>query len=193
MELAQLKEFSIAIPSQRVAFDRISKCASQSIMLAFMQAVKARNGGQMVFAREWIEPGPGWRIATLVRDPADRLLSGYTNRIAIDRMSIEPMPGVELGMPLPDFVDAVCALPDSALDLHFKPQSHFARRDYTAILKFENIPGCWDKYRDSIPSVGLPPLQHRNASKRRDVMSPELRRKIFNRYAADAARFGYEA
>lgn len=64
----------------------------------------------------------GYTIFTFLRDPMDRLVSLYRDKVARDLYPAYKKYGLTAGMPFCRFVESICAIPDSKADDHFRSQ-----------------------------------------------------------------------
>lgn len=144
-----------------------------------------------------------------VRNPWDRLVSCYTNKL--ERVDLSQGPAgrdtlkslSEEGyfsedMSFADFARAVCNIPDERANRHYRSQHTFiTARDGTLlpdrILYFEELS---ERFTELAHEFGLPDvsLPHHKPGRRRDYRSyfdPALREAVGRRYARDIELFGY--
>src|SRR5215217_7822421 len=143
-----------------------------------------------------------------VRNPWDRLLSCYLDKIA--RRTLPPYilasgrrGGVEFyaSMPFSEFVDAVCQIPDDAADGHFRPQ-HLTvcgpngepMADFVG--RFENLREDFVRVAQEVgePGLELPERNRKRYPKKdpyhyREFYNERLKNLVHKRYEKDAETF----
>ncbi len=140
---------------------------------------------------------------SIVRNPLDRLLSCYTQKIVVYRNT--PNARWEFwrygnrfhgDMQFDEFVSVVAKIPDALSDIHFRSQHtfvcHRGRLVLDSLGHFETLHDDWRELRERFD---LPALPHQNKSPHRDfrdVYTPELARLAAARYEKDVRLFGYE-
>ena len=147
---------------------------------------------------------------TFVRNPFDRLVSCYENKLHGDKSSVgvtikeliydRYMMGY-LGKDrgFKDFARRVCRIPDKYADRHFVSQSFGMLDENGALIpdyvgKFENFAGDFEVVREKFD---LPPLPHYNkASKKKknwmDYYDMDTAQRVYERYKTDIELFGYQ-
>ena len=147
-----------------------------------------------------------WSFA-FVRNPWDRLVSCYTEKIRPDGDPENFINGVsrvltsfgvfEAGMSFEQFAREVAQIPDEEAEPHFLSQHKFiVNRAGDLIVdflgRFETIDKDFDVVRQRIRApVELPHLLRSQHGHYRDYYSPDLAHIIGERYSEDIARFGY--
>jgi hypothetical protein len=126
---------------------------------------KATHGEtRMVKAAEAMERRSSHFSFSFVRNPFDRLVSAYNNKlIENDHIStaMERM-GLERGMPFRRFLEVVAATSDADLDVHLLPQSSILCLDGVPVPgfigKMEAMGAHWQSLRQRMRQAGLPAL-----------------------------------
>lgn len=136
-----------------------------------------------------------------VRNPWDRLLSSYTNKI-VEGVAFRNVhqPGVRRNMPFDEFVELVAQTPDERTDIHWKSQHSFLAHEGRPIVdfvgRFEQLVPDWETIRGHVGPDVLPPLDfHLNPSDHAHYSTyytPELVEHVRDRYRADAELYGYD-
>ncbi len=146
-----------------------------------------------------------YKFVTFVRNPYDRLLSCYFNKIKDESSSqgfLKNIPGISKEASFDQFVRAVVAQSDFQMDSHWKPQTSqilFNLLPYAFIGKFEDFDGDYQRFFEAIGFSGsnIPALQHLNKSANSKIVSltdfydSELQAIVYERYKPDFINFGY--
>lgn len=199
---------AIVVPELRLVFVPTPKAANRSIKAAIRCRLDPEFRG---------DPHHGWRYTPValmrdndffrfgfVRNPLDRLLSSYTQKIVhYGRDRAMPLEFWRYGkafhpdMSFADFVHAVAAIPDRLADIHFRSQHtffyHRGRLMADFIGRYERLDEDWEHLRRQFGFDALPHLNRSSHRDYRDAYSPELARVAARRYRQDIALFGYEA
>ena len=142
---------------------------------------------------------------SFVRNPFDRLVSAYNNKI----LELDHVPGpmqsmgLTHGMPFGDFLSVVASTSDENLDVHLLPQCTILCIDGQLIPNFighlETMREDWEALqkamlREGLPSLGnLPEKNVRRSADHGDVIhyfkDPGLIKTVVNRYGEDIERF----
>ena len=149
-----------------------------------------------------------------VRNPWDRLLSCYLNKIH-DDIRIFNLPSFPVlcvrernkmkysyklnPMTFEDFVKFVYKTPDFLCDGHFLPQHYFIPQEMDFIGRFENLETDMSKLLSIIaPDCGITKFEKKNASSNpggkayREHYTDETREMVARKYARDIELFDYQ-
>ena len=147
-----------------------------------------------------------------VRNPWDRVVSCYFNKISTDEgltnRSFKNGVAVTLlkhgdlfwgGMTFPDFARAVCRVPDDRADVHFRSQCKFVTCQEGTLLvdfigRFENLEADFSIVCDKmgIENIRLPHLFKSERLHYRHYYDKSLQEEVEERYREDIKMFGYE-
>ena len=141
---------------------------------------------------------------SFVRNPFDRLVAAYNNKI----LEIEDVPGPmkQMGlyhsMPFEEFIHLICQSDPAELDNHIRPQSEILLVDDKIVPKFvgrlEHIDNHWKQLRKRMKLEGLPilgslPQKNVRRTNRNDIVdyfkSTALIDLTLERYADDFKKF----
>lgn len=142
-------------------------------------------------------------IFAFVRNPYDRLLSAYKNKvlqpIETGEKNIFINHGVTLGMSLEEFIDIVCGIPDEKIDRHLRSQSWFLTFKGKLIPHYighlESFAKGWSELS---VKFDLPIPEHRNSTANLEEntyfeeLNMDIKRKICKRYQQDFLMFNYD-
>jgi dermatan 4-sulfotransferase 1 len=137
-------------------------------------------------------------IFSFVRNPFDRLVSAYNNKlIENDHLStaMQRM-GLQRHMPFEAFLDVVSATPDAELDVHLVPQSSILCVDGIPVPGFigqmEAMPEHWQKLRTRMRQAGLPAVGKLPSKNVRRGTSNDLSSYFSSTRALDVAYARYK-
>jgi chondroitin 4-sulfotransferase 11 len=203
----------------------IAKVASSSLKVVFALAleldIRRANGNPHSIdypSPATFDPGgdrlfPGLYAFGFVRNPWDRLVSCYRDKIAGEVADFTGMSATGVahclarfdafrrGMSFAEFVSAVAQIPDSEADEHFRPQHCSLTNDRGALAvdfvgRYENLGADFSHVARRIglpPHLTLPKLQ---ANPRpvdyRSYYSPATRDLVASRFARDIELLAYE-
>ncbi len=213
----------IELPEYQAIFISIPKVASSSMLLFCSHLLKLEipegSGVHQYFdnhpslAREDLSANKYanyWKFC-FVRNPWDRLVSCYLNKIKDDpdytrktfingvHFTFHRYGLFEAGMSFADFVQAVVTIPDEEADSHFCSQHVFIldeKNEYLVdfIGKFEQIKTDLEVICDRL-GVSNFELPHRKKSERQpyqDYYTPGLIELVAERYSRDLELFNYQ-
>ena len=213
----------IAFETLPLLYGRVPKVANTSIKAALHTLLKqkAEEGFRSTSDGFWLEATHGeTRMITartalmrrgthfsfsFVRNPYDRLVSAYNNKL-LELETLMPQMqdmGLHRNMPFQDFLECTANTPASALDVHLLPQSMILCVEGTLVPSFigrmESMQNDWDLLnltlrREGLPELGkLPKKNIRRSGDRSDVgqyfQDPGLVRLAQSLYQTDLDLF----
>lgn len=147
-----------------------------------------------------------WFRFAFVRNPWDRLLSCYSQKLAPGGQGLgrEEYAGERLwvGMSFPEFVEAVCRIPDQRADPHFRSQHVAVCSNGRRKRVLANYVGRYERLAPDFAVVAekigvepdlphLLPSAKKAGSSYRDHYDRKLAQLVGERYRLDAEIFGY--
>lgn len=141
---------------------------------------------------------------SFVRNPFDRLVSAYNNKIIENVELTRPMQemGLRSQMEFADFIECIYSCPDDQLDVHLLPQSSILCAGEKLVPKFvgrlEQIETHWASLRrrmrrEGLPTLGKLPEKNRRREKTDDLSqyfsNSDIIRRIAERYRRDIEMF----
>ena len=129
------------------------------------------------------------RVVTVIRDPADRLISAWRSHCSRNSVAPTPWQRVVGRTPTPEqFIEAILACPDEERDYHWQSYEELLRgiepREQLIILALEKFPEDWDKTRKKVRE--LPQLfgrENQTSNKWTPTVIPEeLRKRVYAEY-----------
>ena len=191
---------------ERLIYIRVPKCGNTSISRAIPEGQKCR-----ISIRRLKRLYPGWLAFSFVRNPWDRLVSTYHQKVDLENANPEMMiDGVYRGfrerhLPVrPDmtfeaFAKLVCSIPDSKTDKHLRSQTSFLVRDGRLVVdvvgQLERVDEDWGIITRKAGASAL--LPHLNRTRHEPYSAyyrdPQIVNLVADRYREDIDRFGYEA
>lgn len=142
---------------------------------------------------------------SFVRNPFDRLISAYNNKLIENEVLTEPMKSMGLihAMPFGSFLEVIASTSDDKLDIHLLPQSRILCLDKQLVPNFvghlETIQQDWRTLqqqlrRERLPTLGkLPQKNVRRTSDKQDIQNyfedPGFVRIVVDRYGDDLEWF----
>lgn len=213
----------IAFETIPLLYGRVPKVANTSIKAALHTLLKqeAMEGFRSTSDGFWLEATHGeTRMITartalmrrgthfsfsFVRNPFDRLVSAYNNKL-LELESMAPQMldmGLHPNMPFQDFLERTVSTPTDLLDVHLLPQSMILCVEETLVPNFigrmESMQRDWDQLnltlrREGLPELGkLPKKNIRRGGDRSDVVhyfqDPGLVRLMQSLYQTDLDLF----
>jgi hypothetical protein len=204
-------------PGAGMVFTSIPKTANTSVKTALLQTFmpdvprKAPHAAdlpyQTVSPRQIAKEYPDYFRCTVVRDPFDRMVSFFTDKIEgtingsgmNDRLK---RLGFERGMPFAAAVELACSIPDERTDPHVRSQAFHVlgpneRLVPDLLLRFEQLEADWAMLSHIVAvktGARLPSLGRRRASVRRprdDYYDETTRALVVERYRKDFEILGY--
>ena len=143
-------------------------------------------------------------IFAFVRNPLNRLLSSYTDKILKARAAGQKKCifwnlDIHFDMSFEQFVNRVAEIPDAKIDRHLRSQTFFLCKGDELMVdfigKFESLLEDWQKLMEKL---SLPPLPHKNISLEKSENNEEsfYTKKIaeiaIERYRKDIELLGYK-
>ena len=203
-------------------YARVPKVANSSIKASLRRLLKEAPDGDIKTTgdRFWkqhthgetklITPQQARRLRSthfsfsFVRNPFDRLVAAYNNKI----LEIDEVPrpmrrmGLRHNMPFPQFIDTICRCNPEELDNHVKPQSDMLLAGDILVPKFvgrmEHINEHWRALRrrmrrENLPTLGKLPSKNVRRKGREDILNrfntTDLIDTVLERYSQDFERF----
>jgi len=206
------QEVNIYIPQLNLIYISISKTGISSIRSMFLDKVgikyddkeydtihiEVKKAFKYISKSKIVDNNKAFKFS-VVRNPFDRLVSCYKNKI-LEEEYLPMQSGYGgifyKGMPFDKFVLSICKIPDIFSDRHFKSQYSYLYYKDNLIVdylgKFENLDTdlaiIIDKYE-------LGDIPHINKSKvksdYKDFYTSELVEHVYNRYKNDIEKFNY--
>lgn len=139
-------------------------------------------------------------VFAIVRNPYTRILSCYKNKVLQSRepgrKSVFQRYGLDVNASLEEFVDFISKVPDRYADRHFRSQAWFLTWQGNLlpsyVAKLENIDQDWQEiHRRS--GIQAPPRMNVSENHKKIVLSPDLKKIIYQRYTQDFVLFGYDS
>lgn len=199
---------AVFVPELSLIYLPVTKVANRSIRAAIAAHIGLPYVGHPTSA-DWHTLGLAkvrrcneyFRFA-FVRNPLDRLLSCYSQKIVLYARQTGPPhqfwrygSRFHAAMSFAEFVQEVAKIPDALSDEHFRSQHTFLvhRGELCCdhLARFETLQCDWQRLRERF---GFGELPHENRSPHgpyRDEYTPELARLAAKRYAKDIDLFGY--
>jgi hypothetical protein len=210
VEIFALKEF-------KCLFFPIPKAANTSLKTAFGSLIGIDVEGSLsagispfITKNRVIDFDDFWKF-TFVRNPWDRLVSCYSDKIKKDScynnnryingvyVGLAEYGYFRAGMPFEEFACRVCDIPDLFADRHFVSQHILLTNKSGELMvdfvgRFENLEGDFKQVLSKIghPNVSLPHARRTIRKPFFEYYTPQLWHMVGERYAKDIEMFDYE-
>lgn len=152
---------NVLLHDRKIAFMCIPKAGNTSIKRALMEAYGLEGNPHRVF-----ECGPvpgGYFAVAFVRNPVDRVLSCYADKIQRRWIPSLSRFGMWPDMPLDDFIDRVCTVSDgeaTGSGQHFRSQFYDLGNRPDFLGRVDRMGEDWARLRHAL--TWLPELGHHN-------------------------------
>ena len=216
------EEYSILLEPYGAVYIDIAKVASSSVKATLASALALAGADGNPHEVEFARPPaadvisdrlyPGLFTFTFVRNPWDRLVSCYRDKIVgdVNGFTAFAASGVahclarfsefSANMSFEDFVRAVASIPDDRADEHFRSQADYVinSRGMVAVDFIGRYETMGEDFAQVARRIGLPSdirLPHLQAAPKMDYegfFNAETRSIAAARYSKDVALFGYE-
>jgi hypothetical protein len=203
------RPYGIILPEVKLLYIPVTKVANRSIKAALANHVGLPYKDP--HEADW-QKVPLSAVATLtdyfrftfVRNPLDRLLSCYAQKIVLYARQLQ-LPLLfwqykdlfTADMSFADFVRAVASIPDAQAELHFRSQHTFIYHQGNCLVNFigrvEHLSHDWLSLRQQVGLGKLPHYNRSNHQPHTKVYTPELARLAANRNQQDIELLGYAA
>ena len=214
----------LILPNEQLIFFLSAKCDSTSVRRMALDGLGYRgpkeqdplcSGLKYLKGPEDVLDYPDYVKVAVVRNPWDRLVSLYYDKVRRVLYRGLATLGVKKSMSFADFALYVCSIPDDETDPHLRSQTYFAFDALgnflpEAVCRAESLEEDWERLRERValreedsgkPALVrlLPPLQRLN--KGGTDMCPYWRlyegradgvQAVADRYQRDIETYGYE-
>ncbi len=193
---------------RKLAYISTSKVACTSIKTAMMQPYNihddVHSAWPHIYKGHLNNEHQDFFKFSFVRNPFDRLVSGYRNKIiAVPQQQREYFATIPKGISFSEFVAEVVKQPDCLINGHFQSQFSKLYRDGKLLVdylgRFENLAEDWLSIAKRFDFD--PKLPHKMKSAKnwkgfkkdyRAYYTEELVQLVYNRYRTDVDAFGYQ-
>lgn len=180
----------------------IPKCANESVKYAFIDALGLNEHPRRAFptASKEMAGGlrdKGWFVFTIVRNPFDRLVSCWADKLQADKM-FKPFKryGLWHKMTFDAFIERIAQMQDHECNQHWRPMSYdlLGKGEVVPAFvgRFERLAEDWKVVQERCPVSDLRHANKSNHKPYREHYTPRLRDLVARRYAKDLGVFGYE-
>lgn len=199
------KPNTFVVPEYKLVVLGIPKCGQTSMKRAFLGPEvynvhdRRAHTDTLFYIHNWEVQkyvDKGYKTISIVRNPYDRFLSFYSQKIARPNKYVKSRTNTfYTGMPFEECVRTVCNTADSLSEIHYRSQTAQIILDgkmpfYTGSL--ENYSASW-KELEELLGRDLPPLPWENRTDPdKSIWTPELKGMIYARYQRDFRLLGYE-
>jgi len=196
------------LPKDNLGYIQIPKVASRSLRVALIDHFSGLDSASFdkKKLKEYSEihsehvkqslirqQHPDAFIFSFVRNPYDRIVSCYKNKVAMpdSDKNIFACHGINLDDSFDTFIEKICEIPDNEADRHFRSQSWFLMSDNELLTdyvgKLENINEDWAYLSQRF---NLPAMPHRNSTPNTAIeISQRNKQLIQQRYESDFKHF----
>lgn len=215
-------EIAVFLEPWRAVYVEIPKvaCTSIKVALADMLGIELEGGNPHHTAfpsvdHIWSDHGPlypGLFSFAFVRNPWDRLVSCYRDKICLEvdgftSSTIRPgiadcLAGFDAfrpEMPFDEFIDAVVSIPDEGADAHFHAQYTFVTNRSAEVAvdylgRYETLAEDIARIGEQLglPALELPRLQTSSPVRYQDFYDRRTRDLVAERFEIDIRLFGYD-
>lgn len=206
------QEYTIIVPEYKFIYYALAKTGSSSIKEHISNLTKKNPDQLLMKRRQDYLKFPNYFKFTFVRNPWDRILSCYLNKIMKDpnfedknyahgiARFLQPYRVFHGGMSFKDFVKAISKIDDKISNPHFRSQYYMLIDDQDKIIvdyvgKFESLSEDFKKVaaRCGLPSSELPHINKtENRKNYTEYYDEETIRLVAERYKKDIELFGYK-
>jgi hypothetical protein len=192
---------NIVLHDHKLVFMCIPKAANTSIKNAIQKSLGMKGdpnqlGKFDIWDKYQIHSSDYFSIA-FVRNPIDRLVSCYKDKVIRKHFPAFEKHGIDHGMDFESFVEIVVSTPDIKADQHFRSQAHELLIDDEIVPDYignvENIYNDWQTVKTLCPTLNLPDLPFDNVSGFDISIDDTIKDKIYKRYKRDFEIFNYES
>ena len=203
-------------------YGRVPKVANSSIKASLCKILKQQPDGglkstadrfwtqythgetELITPRQARKLRKSYFSFSFVRNPFDRLVAAYNNKVLENDDVPQPMKnmGIYHGMPFSEFIKVTCKSDPSQLDNHIRPQSDMLIVNGKLVPKFvgrmEHMDDHWRFLRrrmrlEKLPTLGGLPKKNVRRDNRNDILdsfsSQSLIDCVLERYEEDFKRF----
>lgn len=192
---------------RELAYISTAKVACTSLKTVMMEPYgihkRVHNAWPHIYLDALAEEHQGFFTFSFVRNPFDRLVSGYRDKIFAKASDVAFYGDIPTNISFATFVHEVVKRPDCLLNGHFQSQYYKLYQDGKLLVdylgRFENLDADWQFIANRFRFSTELPHKMKSASKRgvhrnyREYYTEELLHLVYNRFQADFEAFGYQA